>query len=182
MYMATFSGGRWIRQQLGDAGSDFWRVPPTLQSQLKDKTTPGVSFLCFDGDRDGEDIKIDFKTRLAKADELLTPEEKEEVIDEAKTIFTNCIALVEALDKELDTAARVESVKQGTQGGLLDMKPKKPIYERIKENREAMPNAYPTQGVHPIAATICIILGIGLWYYLHSNGWLPSTNTFLTSE
>jgi len=182
MYMATFSGGRWIRQQLGDAGADFWRIPPTLQSQLrKEKTTPGVSFLCFDGDRDGEDIKIDFKTRLAKADEMLTPEEKEEVIAEAKTIFTNCIGLVEALDEELGTAARVENVKQGSQGGLLDMKQKKPLYERIKENREAMPYAYPTQGVHPLGATICIMLGIGLWFYLFSNDWLPSTTKGLLS-
>lgn len=174
MYMATFSGGRWIRQQLGDAGADFWRIPLALRSQLKDKVTPGVSFLCFDGDRDGEDIKIEFKARLAKADELLTPEEKEEVLDEAKTIFTNCIALVEALDKEMDTAARVESIKQGSLGGLLE--PKKPLYERLKENREAMPYAYSTQGVHPLAAALCIILGIGVWYYLHSNDWLPSTS------
>jgi len=177
MYMATFSGGRWIRQQLQDAGPGFWRVSETLRSETRD-VTPGVSFLSFAGDKDGEDIKTAFKTQLAKADVLLTPEEKQEVVDEAKTIFENCIAMVEELDRRLDTATRLEDAKDestlGSVGLLLGMG-KKSVHERLKENRESMPNAYPTQDVNPYAAFFCICVGLGLWYFLRSSGWLTSS-------
>ncbi|TKA76709.1 hypothetical protein B0A55_03934 [Friedmanniomyces simplex] len=70
MYMAIFSGGRWIRQQLADAGPEF-----------------ELAFLSFDGNEDGEDIKGVFKARLARAEGLLTPQERREVVEEAQRLF-----------------------------------------------------------------------------------------------
>jgi len=84
MYMAIFSGGRWIRQQLADAGSDF-----------------ELAFLSFEGDEDGEDIKKGFKIRLARAEMLLTPQERDEVVEEAQRLFEHCIALVHDLDRQV---------------------------------------------------------------------------------
>ncbi|KAK1030539.1 hypothetical protein LTR33_017079, partial [Friedmanniomyces endolithicus] len=83
MYMAIFSGGRWICQQLAHAGPEF-----------------ELSFLSFDGDEDGEDLKRGFKAGLARAEELLSPQERQEVVEEAQALFDRCIALVAVLDRK----------------------------------------------------------------------------------
>jgi heme oxygenase len=103
-YMAVFSGGRWIRQQLMNADEDFWRTSTSNQEAeqvpLKEK---GLSFWNFDGDNDGEDIKALFKSRLSAAEDLLTPSERIDIIEEAKSIFTFSASLVEELDEKLGT-------------------------------------------------------------------------------
>lgn len=106
MYMAIFSGGRWIRKQLLDAGTGFWTGRDDLGDNEKDDSAaqrlPGFTFLSFDGDRDGQDIKIAFKAQLAAADRLLTAKEREEIVGAAQDIFDNCIVLVEVLDREIE--------------------------------------------------------------------------------
>jgi len=108
MYMAIFSGGRWIRQQLAGAGPEFWSggVTNTEATGGDEKTakagTPGFSFLSFPASsQDGEDIKAEYKTRLAEAERMLTPAEREDVIEAAKTLFEQCIELVLFLDTEV---------------------------------------------------------------------------------
>jgi len=193
MYMATFSGGRWIRQQLRDAGPAFWRdnhrqtssssrSSPSENTQPSQPGTsdsvPGVSFLCFAGAHDGEDIKTDFKTRLSRADDLLTRAQKSDVIVEAEEIFRRCIVLVEGLDRELDRAALLAGGKKGSKGRLDasagDGKKEKTVQERAREEKQTTYD-YPTQGLDPIAAFLCICVGVGLWYYLYSLDLLPST-------
>lgn len=105
-YMATFSGGRWIRQQLANAGGEFWtkqdgtpRVAENEKSPLLEM--PGFSFLSFDGDQDGEDIKALFKARLAEAENLLTWQEKQDIIHVSQKLFQRCILLVHELDREV---------------------------------------------------------------------------------
>jgi heme oxygenase len=106
MYMAIFSGGRWIREQLTNSGPEFWGV-----HHESDKTDywihgtlrPGFTLFCFSGTRDGEDIKTDFKNRLERAEELLTAHERLDVINEAQFIFEQCCNVVEDLDKQLKT-------------------------------------------------------------------------------
>nr|POF14317.1 heme-binding protein hmx1 [Quercus suber] len=102
MYMAIFSGGRWIRQQLGAAGPEFWtgrRAADEKQPQQQDPTAlPGFSFLSFDSAHDGEDLKALFKARLAQADTLLTAAERRDVVDGAQRLFERCIGLVGELD------------------------------------------------------------------------------------
>lgn len=105
-YMAVFSGGRWIRQQLANAGPEFWtQQASALQIEKSEHSSllemPGFSFLSFDGDQDGEELKALFKTRLAEAEQILTEEEKLEVIDVAKELFDRCVLLVTELDRKV---------------------------------------------------------------------------------
>lgn len=106
MYTAIFSGGRWIRAQLASAGPEFWTNTSAIR-HLDEKVhtpideLPGFSFLRFDGDNDGEDIKAEFKLRLKAADELLTTNEKEDVTYAAVTLFDDCIAMVHMLDSNM---------------------------------------------------------------------------------
>ncbi|KAK3697844.1 hypothetical protein LTR37_017235 [Vermiconidia calcicola] len=105
MYMAIFSGGRWIRQQFTNAGTEFWTPQPGgmqgEQEKVHSSGLPGFTFLFFEGEQDGEDIKAEFKARLAEADSLLTQDQRQDVIDAAQRLFEDCIALVEILDREV---------------------------------------------------------------------------------
>ncbi len=103
MYMAIFSGGRWIRSQLQAAPPDFWQQgqPDSPQSALPNEPHPGLEFFYFDGKYDGEDIKAGFKQRLAEVEVLLTPEEKDDIVAEAQDIFRFIIRLVGELDDQL---------------------------------------------------------------------------------
>jgi heme oxygenase len=103
-YMAVFSGGRWIRAGLLQAGPEFW------QAESKDEKTStlplpecGLSFWHFPGQYDGEDIKVEFKTRLAAAETLLTTDQRVDIIEEAKNIFQLCASLVHELDALVGT-------------------------------------------------------------------------------
>ncbi|EME48107.1 hypothetical protein DOTSEDRAFT_69894 [Dothistroma septosporum NZE10] len=117
-YMAVFSGGRWIRQQMAHAGPGFWgaqaqpaplSIPASEKSATMDEdgdqiVTPdvhGYSFLSFNGDNDGEDLKALFKTRLALAEELLTPGEQQDIIEVAQALFDKSILLVNQLDSKV---------------------------------------------------------------------------------
>ncbi|TKA29158.1 hypothetical protein B0A50_03668 [Salinomyces thailandicus] len=103
MYMAIFSGGRWIRQQFANAGPEFWTgqeaaVVAGILDEKKKLQLPGFSFLSFDSAEDGEDMKAEFKSRLADTEALLTDTERQEVVDAAQGLFEECIALVGELD------------------------------------------------------------------------------------
>ncbi|KAK4554394.1 hypothetical protein LTR86_008602 [Recurvomyces mirabilis] len=101
MYMAIFSGGRWVRQQLQSAGPVFWGAPVGVivdDSKKSVGVMAGFSFLCFEGEQDGEDIKQEFKARLAETEALLNYEERQEVIHEAARLFEHCVELVNQLD------------------------------------------------------------------------------------
>ncbi|KAK4633197.1 hypothetical protein CLAFUR0_03313 [Fulvia fulva] len=117
-YMAVFSGGRWIRQQLANAGPEFWEgksplTPSTAAAEKVatssrediDQPVPldisGYSFLSFDSDNDGEELKALFKTRLALAEDLLTPDEKQDIINVAEQLFDKSIFLVTELDAKV---------------------------------------------------------------------------------
>ena len=117
MYMAIFSGGRWIRQQLLDAGPVFWRASD-FQIEKSSFRSPrnavaGFSLFYFEGERDGEDIKADFKQRLEFAEEILSAKERDDVVDEAQWIFEACIGLVDDLDGRLQTPASQAALASG---------------------------------------------------------------------
>lgn len=107
-YMAVFSGGRWIRGQLMNAGEGFWRREDggdqgsgnAPQLPLQDK---GMALWNFEGDNDGDDIKAEFKRRLAEADTLLSLEQRQDIVEEAKEIFRFSALLVKELDEKLQT-------------------------------------------------------------------------------
>ncbi|KAF2216411.1 hypothetical protein CERZMDRAFT_19713, partial [Cercospora zeae-maydis SCOH1-5] len=102
-YMATFAGGRWIREQLATSGHDFWLAGSTrCQSEDCGKVSlelPGFSFLSFDEDQDGEDIKALFKANLINGETLLTADEQQEIVDTAQQLFERCNRLVYQLDQ-----------------------------------------------------------------------------------
>jgi heme oxygenase len=121
-YMAVFSGGRWIRGELRKGGEEFWQNgAPRSSGGAEKEDAPsldnaGLSFFCFPGAEDGEDIKAEFKHRLAAGEDIFTPQEREDVIQEAQDIFRYSAGLVEELDELLATSAEkvaaVESVQQ----------------------------------------------------------------------
>ncbi|KAH0538404.1 hypothetical protein FGG08_005004 [Glutinoglossum americanum] len=102
MYMAIFSGGRWMRAQLLLAGPDFWSQPSTLAkpptSSREARKTTSIQFFHFEGPEDGEDIKQEFKRRFTELDQLLTPDERQDVVSEALQIFHYITMMVEELD------------------------------------------------------------------------------------
>jgi len=100
-YMAIFSGGRWIRGGLLNAPPGFW--PADHHGQEPGLQDRGLSFWHFPGPLDGEDIKAEFKARLAAAEDLFTPDERVDIIEEAKHIFRLCATLVDELDAMMCT-------------------------------------------------------------------------------
>lgn len=105
MFMSLFAGGRFIRATLESAGDDFWKqVSPSQDSQhpgLPPQVTHGnmpLGFFHFDTPRDGEDLKRNFKERLADAEKSLSYREKHDIVQEAICIFQNTILVVAQLD------------------------------------------------------------------------------------
>jgi len=139
LYMALFSGGRYLRASLKTAGGfeDFWNRDPSpvrpysvtretqnlaLSSKIaadeevrpsaRQKTRSechqmmkrqGLSFFDFVGAEDGEDIKREFKKRIAEAEVLLTEGEKADIIQEAQAIFSFMVMIVTELDSVCGT-------------------------------------------------------------------------------
>ncbi|EON63949.1 hypothetical protein W97_03178 [Coniosporium apollinis CBS 100218] len=113
MYMAVFSGGRWIRGQLVGAGEGFWRGiryghrdSGEEEKEERGLEQVGLSFWHFVGEGDGEDIKREFKRRLAEAETVFTEKERWEVVEEAVEIFRRSLLLVEELDELLGSHAQ----------------------------------------------------------------------------
>ncbi|KAF2140759.1 uncharacterized protein K452DRAFT_50911 [Aplosporella prunicola CBS 121167] len=105
MYMAVFSGGRWIRGQFLGAGEEWWRTSTTEKKAEGGEGAPkldlaatGLAFFHFPGTHDGEDIKAAFKAQLSAAELLLTPAQRADILAEAGTIFARCEGLVHELD------------------------------------------------------------------------------------
>ena len=97
MYMALFNGGRWIRDQLAQAGPAFWSTELSPESL----TTDCLSFWDFEGNEDGEDIKLDFKTKFNLAAIALSETERQDVIDESVRLFEACTQMVTLLDGKI---------------------------------------------------------------------------------
>jgi hypothetical protein len=110
-YMAIFSGGRWIRGGLLKAPPGFW---PAQEQGLEER---GLSLWHFPGEQDGEDIKAEFKTRLLDAECLFTPDERVDIIEEAKEIFRLSATLVDELDAMIGTdMAKAEATPEVSHG------------------------------------------------------------------
>jgi len=123
--MALFNGGRWIRQHLKGA-REGWVASGHLipverrgeghckasggvskhedeEHRRKSEDQNGLTFWHFDGERDGEDLKDEFKARLRDVESMLTDEQRDEIVSEAKIVFRGCVALVEELDGMMAT-------------------------------------------------------------------------------
>lgn len=135
LYMALFSGGRYIRASLHAAGPAFWtrstveeqldtaespapRHPPYKSTKLDIDSfnTPGLSFFNFRGDQDGEDIKIEFKKRFGQTESILNHQERQDIVQEAQMIFSYMISLVNDLDSMSREVAEQEKLGAGSSG------------------------------------------------------------------
>ncbi|KAB5550964.1 hypothetical protein GE09DRAFT_156627 [Coniochaeta sp. 2T2.1] len=106
LYMALFSGGRFIRATLESAGTQeegFWTSASSSSgmSNAKKVKVPvhgPLDFFHFPTPQDGEDLKHEFKARLADVGRLLTAEERGHIVQEAVCIFENLILVINQLD------------------------------------------------------------------------------------
>ncbi|KAI1175472.1 hypothetical protein F4777DRAFT_550065 [Nemania sp. FL0916] len=122
LYMALFSGGRFIRASLENIYPAFWvpvsaqrPAPATLANASFTESQP-LNFFRFDTPEDGEDIKLEFKKRFLESESALTGPEREEIVQEACRIFDYMIQLISELDSicgtDKDTAeARLLSLR-----------------------------------------------------------------------
>lgn len=114
LYLALFSGGRYLRAQLRSANAETWHLSPD------DRDAP-LQFWCFAGDRDGEDIKADFKAKFRGSETLLTSEERREVVDEGVVVMNRMLEVVREIEatvgplrKEADETQHEETISLKT--------------------------------------------------------------------
>ncbi|KAG9250943.1 uncharacterized protein F5Z01DRAFT_677440 [Emericellopsis atlantica] len=118
-FMALFAGGRYIRASLQSAGNEFWdqvpdHVKPTMQACTEKRPSPveetdgtrrshvtssmPLRFFHFSTPTDGEDLKCEFKRKLADSEARLSQNERHDIVQEAISIFEKMTLLVEQLD------------------------------------------------------------------------------------
>ncbi|KAI9898538.1 hypothetical protein N3K66_006898 [Trichothecium roseum] len=129
LFMALFAGGRFIRASLESAREGFWEqtaspIQPTNRTcqstdgrtkehdlfedghlAYKSGTIP-LRFFHFSTPMDGEDLKREFKNRLADSEGMLTTKERHDIVQEAVCIFDNMILLVNQLDSVFEQPGR----------------------------------------------------------------------------
>lgn len=148
LYMALFSGGRFIRASLEDIYPAFWvpasaqrPTPATLAGATFTETQP-LNFFRFDTPEDGEDLKLEFKKRLLDSEGVLTEPEREEIIQEARCIFDYMIRLVSELDDICGTD------KEAAEARLLSLRSRDSV---VVENERRQHSASTTRKVAPKA-------------------------------
>ena len=123
MYMAIFSGGRWIRATVEAAGPEYWvgadgpreftvsASPEAAGPKLEGPSMTGLSFLRFEGEEDGEDIKMEFKRRVEALEGLLSEAERREIVRTSVGLFERCVLLVGVVDAQVKRRERIERFK-----------------------------------------------------------------------
>ncbi|KAI1753443.1 heme oxygenase-like protein [Xylaria castorea] len=153
LYMALFSGGRFIRASLENIYPAFW-IPASAQ-QPTSTTFPSAAgagalpldFFRFDTPVDGEDLKLEFKQRLLDAEGLITESEREDIIQEAGCIFDYMIRLVGELDDVCGTD------KEAAEARLLSLRSRDSVVvenERRQHFAEARRRLAPDVEMKPI--------------------------------
>lgn len=95
LYSAILYGGRELRSQLLNAGPEFWDLSST---ELKARRTPcPLSFWHIDND---SAVKAKFRTLMVDIDQLLTPQEQQDILNESLRIFQKLESLTLSLDEE----------------------------------------------------------------------------------
>lgn len=116
LYLALFSGGRYIRAGLRGAGAGFWHRGVreggsdggSLGKGLEGEEGGGgvdgcLGFWTFEGEADGEDLKAGFKAGFAAVEGTLTEAEKEEVVREAVFIMQSMTGVVVEISEVVGT-------------------------------------------------------------------------------
>lgn len=108
LYMAIFSGGRYIRAKLKSAGEEFWANTLLVESsknkyghwgaKVEEPENWPLSFWSFPGSSDGEDLKVDYKSRVGELEQILTLDERAEIINEAVEIMKRILQIVRKIE------------------------------------------------------------------------------------
>jgi hypothetical protein len=175
LYMAIFSGGRWIRSVLSSAGNSFWLAEhtkigealpsiydeepvsasksntillsptPAIQKRLEKS---GLSLWFFKSPTDGLDIKAEFKARLDGLEDLLTKEQRNDIVEEARIIFERCESLVADLDERV-----------GRQGKFVEIERPEPV-KQVAEQKESKVTLVQKQAADSAARIKVVISGL----------------------
>lgn len=126
LYMALFSGGRYIRSRLRQAGAGFWkgggegewrdgkgRLVEVDEDEKGDAVDGFLGFWTFEGEHDGADIKAEFEARFAAVEAVLTEGEREEVVWEAVFVMRSMLEVVEEIAEVLGTGVAVAAAAAG---------------------------------------------------------------------
>lgn len=171
MYMALFNGGRWLRQQMINAGPDFWLAPQNVQSA---EDYGCLSLWFFDRTSDGEDLKNFFKDGFEDIALRLDDSQRSDIVNEAVNLFKMCSQIIEdVLDKSMLEDAVTGTNDEEKLAAALASKPP----TRCSAGLSYPPTSTPrTWGKHrdgfiyPNHALILIIsLIVGLFLFLCSN-------------
>lgn len=112
-YLALFSGGRYIRAALRRSAGDIFPEP----------AEEGLRFWCFDEggegdrDRDGEDLKEEFKARWAVVAGLLDETQRMEVLAEAEKVMELMVGIVGEVEGAINGSGGGGVVMVATDGG-----------------------------------------------------------------
>ena len=100
-YMALFSGGRYIRSKLQAGLAASITSLPSAQLDVR----AGLSFWDFPGEYDGEDLKLDYKSRVAALSSELTDQERADIVTEGVQIMVFLIDLVKEVAETVPSQA-----------------------------------------------------------------------------
>lgn len=171
LYMALFSGGRYIRATLKNARKDFWMDTPmstSLQPTKNHNLTPksddrtgkeGLEFFHFPGVEDGEDIKQEFKRRFFEVEKELNQRQKEEIVQEAQRIFLFLLDMMGELDQKCgpskNDVKQTNSTNFGTllSGRRLQFLPRNHIFASKIDRR-----------TYVVLLGVCCVVVFMVWY------------------
>lgn len=153
LYMAIFSGGRYIRSKLKSAGDDFWANMLPVESGKDTYGHGGVeidelekwplSFWSFSGSSDGEDLKADYKSRFGEMERILTLKEREEIIIEATNIMKTLLEIVREIQAAVAKGV-AERVAEGIRGSEM-------CQSHRAENNSRIDGFYLSHSDNPVA-------------------------------
>ncbi|ETS79899.1 hypothetical protein PFICI_07428 [Pestalotiopsis fici W106-1] len=116
LYMALFSGGRFMKASLSKIDPGFWTANTMATAPPKQDGLP-LNFFTFDAPNEGDEIKLAFKKRLAESESLLTQDEREDVVMEAQRIFEFMVEIVGELDGVCSTGPQDQ--EQDSDEGIM---------------------------------------------------------------
>lgn len=121
LYMALFSGGRFMKASLSKIDPVFWTANNTKSAGSDREDGLPLNFFTFDAPNGGDEIKAAFKKRLAESETLLTEEERDDVVVEAQRIFEFMVEIVGELDGVCGTDPSANGDRDNDEGIMWRM-------------------------------------------------------------
>ncbi|KAF3914924.1 hypothetical protein ABW20_dc0108299 [Dactylellina cionopaga] len=163
LYMALFAGGQHIKAAIARSAIRKLSLAQhqTVPEEAK-KSAPGIGLFTFDGRSTKEELELRQKLRdgLRRAEELLTPKERSEVLAEACEVFKLTRRLVDELDGMCGTAPTVLlATKQYTESESSSALP-------MESNVGIMSRRWDRRAKSVVKGFVCVSLVLGYLIYL----------------